>query len=151
MASRVVRPETKTLAISNGDWLLVKKRLNHGERQDAFARRYVSEGAGISGVRVNLRKFGGEKITAYLLDWSLTGLDDKQMIIRDQPVEVLEAFLNAIDENSFKEIADAIDAHEVTMIAEREAEKNGQGTESRSPVISGLPVAATGNLIGCEN
>lgn len=147
MASRVVRPESKTLHISGGDWILVKKQLNHGDQTEAFARRYLAE---LGGVRVNLQKVGMSKVLAYLLDWSLVGLDEKPLVIRDQPTHLVESALNAIDTDSFTEIESAIEAHELAVEAERAASKNGQGGTLASAAISVLPSAADGTSSGSE-
>lgn len=148
MPSRVVRPETKTLSISGGDWVLVKKRLNHGEQQASFARRYLADAGGH---RVNLQLVGMEKVTAYLLDWSLTDLEEHPLVIKSQPIETVEAALNAIDPESFVEIRDAIEAHEVAMALARAAEKNDPGGEKESPAISPSPDAAAGATSGSPN
>jgi hypothetical protein len=133
MASRVVRPETQTLQISGGDWLLVKKRLNHGERQEAFARRYISD---IFGQRVNLALAGMDPVLAYLVDWSLTDLDGHVIPIRGKPYDERVTALNSIDGESFAEIRTAIEVHEAAMTSAREVEKNGQDGAKESSAIS---------------
>jgi len=148
MASRVVRPETKRLTISNGDWLLVKKRLNHGEQQEAFARRYQAD---VVGSRVNLRLLGMDRVLAFLVDWSLIGLDDQVIEIRGKSADEVEAALNSIDPESFEEIRTAIDAHERAMADERAAEKNGTAGAIESAAISPLPSAAVGASSGSVN
>lgn len=142
MASRVVRPETKKLNLSDGDWLLVKKRLNHGEQQAAFARRYVSD---VLGNRVNLKLVGMETVTAYLLDWSLTDLDDQVIPIRGRPLEDVEAALNSFDPTTFAEIRDAIEAHEKAVaLALAEQKKTIPAGESESSPTSLLPAPVAG-------
>lgn len=142
MASRVVRPETLTLQISGGDWLLVKKRLNAGEQRAMFARMYL---AGIDGLlRANPLQHGLAQITAYLLDWSLTGPDDAQIVIRDKPIEVVAAALDALDPESFGEIRLAVEAHEEAMSKAREQEKNGRDGVKESSAISPSPSAVAG-------
>lgn len=143
--SRVVLPETQKLDISNGDWLLVKKRLNHGERQAMFARKYESTPFGS---RVNLTTVGLEKPVTYLLDWSLVGPDGQQIVIKGLSAVEVEHALNALDEDTFQEIVAAIDRHEAAMQKERAAEKNAQGGASASPAISPSPDAAAGATSG---
>lgn len=129
--SRVVVPSSRRIEISNGDWLLVKDRLNHGEQDEAFARRYIAE---VGGTRTNLKQVGGmSTITAYLLDWSLTGLDGKKLVIQDEPIEVMEGHLDRIGPEDFEEILIAIQAHETAMAAERAAQKK---------ILSGSPNGA---------
>lgn len=133
MASRVVRPETTTVQISGGDWLLVKKRLNAGEQRAMFNRMYL---AGVDGMlRRNPLASGVAQVTAYLLDWSLTAPDGSQLAISGKPIEAVVAALDAIDPDSFAEIRTAIEAHEEAMAAEREQEKNGLGGERNAPAI----------------
>lgn len=140
MPSRVVGIASRKLTISGGDWLLVKDRLNHGEQQDAFARRYL---ATEFGHRVNLRAQGMDKVTAYLLDWSLVDLQDHVIEIRGKPLNDVESALNSIDAESFAEIFNAIEAHETAMAAARAEEKkvqagaNGSSATSPSPAPPG--------------
>jgi hypothetical protein len=137
MASRIVRPETTSLSISAGDWLLVKKRLNAGEQRAMFARMYL---AGVDGLlRANPLQRGLAQITAYLLDWSLTAPDGSQIVIRDQPIEVVAAALDALDPESFGEIRLAVEAHEEAMAKAREQEKNGPDGEKASRATSLSP------------
>lgn len=131
MRSRVVRPETERLTISDGDWLLVKKRLNHGESTEAFARRYLTAADGTTAI--NLLSVGTARMLAYLLDWSLIDLEGKQIVIRDQPVHVVASALNALDEDSVNEIDLAIAAHERAMDAERAAQKK---------ILTGAPASS---------
>jgi hypothetical protein len=140
MPSRVVGIESRKLTISGGDWLLVKDRLNHGEQQDAFARKYVPNALG--GHSVNLRGQDLAKVTAYLLDWTLTGLDEQPLVIRGQPIEVVEAALNSIDPESFAEIFNAIDAHESAMARARAEEKKRSAGASASSATSPSPASA---------
>lgn len=144
MGSRIVRPDTTRLTISNGDWLLVKKRLNHGERQAAFARKYITEG---TVARLDLRRMGMDQVLSYLLDWSLTDLEEKPLVIRGQPPDVVESLLNMIDDESFDEIALAITQHEEAMAKEREQEKKLQGGSSPVPSTSASPSTVDGPSI----
>ena len=139
--SRVVRPETRKLTISDGDWLIVKKRLNHGERQQAFARGYTIT---TTGAVPQLLIVDTIQIVAYLVDWSLVGPDDMPMAIRNQPVDVVQSMIDTLDPESVKEIATAVSDHVAQMDAEREAEKNGQGGTSTSATISPLLCDADG-------
>jgi hypothetical protein len=127
---RYVRPETTILHISDGDTLVVRTRLTHGERQASYARLY----SGTDG-RVNAEQLGMALVTAYLLDWSLVGFDQKQIVIRDQPLDVLESALNNLDPDDFDEIKKAIEAHAKAVQAERIAEqkKRASSTTSTSP------------------
>lgn len=148
MPTRVVRPGSWKIEISGGDWLLVKKRLNHGERQDAMARRYITD---VFGTRVNMRMAGMELVTAYLLDWSLTDLEEKPLVIRGQSLEVVEAALNAIDDDSFAEIKRAIEAHDDADALARAEEKKSRDGATGSAVTSPSPAPADGATSGSVN
>jgi hypothetical protein len=149
MASRMVRPETTTLQISGGDWLLVKKRLNNGEQRAMFARMYLegSDGA----LHVNPLQTGISKVLAYLVDWSLTDLQGKQIVILNQSIDAVICGLDAIDPDSFAEIKTAIETHEAAMRAEREQEKNAQAGETTSAATSPSLSAAGGVSSGSGN
>lgn len=150
--SRFVRPETRVLKLPDrhdadgtvipGETLTVRKRLNHGERTAAFTRMYQQAADGSR--RVDPTKVGMATIVAYLLDWTLTDDDGNVVAIRDQPVEVLESALNALDPDSFDEIRRAIDQHEADMAAERAAGKPKDGATT-SPGISPSPEGAAGD------
>lgn len=148
MGSRVVRPDTVTLSISDGDWILVKARLNHGEQQKAFEHRFISD---VSGQRVNLALAGMETITAYLLDWSLTGPDGQLLVIKGQPLDVVEGHLNRIDPESVAEIRDAIDAHVRAKTAARAEEKKLRTGTTADAMISPSPSAVVGTQSGSVN
>lgn len=133
--SRVVRPESTTLQISNGDWLLVKKRLNAGDSRGQFARliHNVAPGEMPTLDTVNV---GLTRILAYLLEWSLVDPQGNVLPLRNAigelSPETMTASLNVIDPESFGEISKAIEAHEEAMQAEREQEKNDQAGETPS-------------------
>lgn len=142
MGSRFVRPDIAVLKLSNGDTLTVKKRLNSGEQRAAYARMYLAGADGT--VKANPLAIGLSRITAYLLDWSLTDDDGNLVVIRNQPVDAVVGALDSLDSESFVEISEAITAHEEAMQAERNAEKNGQAGESKSSTTSPLLVDAAG-------
>lgn len=147
--SRFVRPETKVLKISQGDTLTVKRRLNSGEQREAFARMYV---AGVDGaMRVNSLAVGLSLVLAYLVDWSLTDDNGKIVAIRDQPVDVVVAALDALEADSYTEIKDAIQAHDVAVREERDTEKKERAGANGSSAISPLPDSVTGDTSGLVN
>ena len=119
--SRFVRPETATLALSDGDTLIVRKRLTYGEQRASYSRMYM---AGLDGrLRVNPFETGRALVVAYLLDWSLCDDDGQRVEIRGQPTETIEGAIDALSPEDFDEIRTAIETHEKAMLAEREAEK----------------------------
>jgi hypothetical protein len=146
--SRVVMPETTVLHISDGDTLTVKKRLNAGESRQQLARMYRQH----NGTRVlDTLQVGMSTVLAYLLDWSLVDPSGNQIVIRDQPEDAVISALDSLDPESFKEIREAIEAHERAMDAERAAKKKIPTGEPRSEAISASPSDATGGTNGSPN
>lgn len=131
MGSRVVRPETVRLEISQGDWLLVKKRLTAGESRRIYARMIKTMAAGEK-IEMDPMQVGRSQAIEYLLEWSL----ESELPIRNRSADDIGRALDAIDPSSFKEIIDAIQQHEAAMEAERAQEKNDQAGETKSPATS---------------
>src|SRR5687768_15086196 len=100
MASRRRRPETATLHLSRGDWLLVKKHLTAGEQRAIFKRMMLfADGT----PQIDPVQVGLSKVIGYLIDWSITDADDRPAVIRDQPEDVVAAALDALDTDSYTE------------------------------------------------
>jgi hypothetical protein len=133
LASRMRRPETVKIDISQGDWLLVKKHLTAGEKRGLLGRMM---GLGVRADQLDPTRVGLAKITTYLLDWSFDDMKGERLVIADQPLAVVEAALDAIDPESFTEVLKAIEAHDAAMEKARAEEKNVQGGGSESSAIS---------------
>jgi len=137
--SRFVRPETEKLELSEGDWVLVKRRLTAGESRRAMGRTFKSvelvEGGKIER-KLDPEEIGLSVMVVYLLDWSLTDDTGKVVTIRDQPESVIENALLQLDPSSFQEISDAIDQHVIRQRAELEQEKKDRSGGSKFQVIS---------------
>ncbi len=134
MGSRFVRPDTTVLKISDGDTLTVKRRLTSGEQRACYARMYL---AGVDGqLRVNPMETGLALVTAYLVDWSLTDDADTRVEIRGASIDELTSILNNLDHESFVEIKQAIEAHEVAMVVERTEEKKRMAGATNGLAIS---------------
>lgn len=146
MPSRFVRPDTDKLTLRNGDWLLVKRRLNHGEQRRAFARLYL---AGTDGrLRVNPIESGMGLVTAYLLDWSLTDDEGTPVVIRGVSDEELISKIDALHPDDFVEIKEAIEAHEQRMLEARAQEKKDPAGASTPSSTSPSPSAPAGASSG---
>lgn len=124
---RVVPPETVRLPISDGDWIEVKKRLTAGEARAVMGRMVKSMSPGEK-IQLDPIEVGRSKAIEYLYDWSLVGSDGKVIAIRDRSRAEIGQQLDALDGDSFKEITDAIEAHEKAMEAEREEKKLPSGS-----------------------
>lgn len=120
---RFVTPDSVRLSISDGDWIEVKKELNVGEQRRIFARLVKSMEVGQT-VKLDPEQVGRSKVVEYLIGWSLTDAKGK-------PVPVTEGAIDSMDADTFKEIREAIEAHEETQDAAREAAKNAPAGESK--------------------
>lgn len=140
--SRFVTPATRTLTLSDGDWVVVKERLNVGEARAEFARRFEYPETGTV-PRVNLQQVGFSQVVAYLLDWSLT-----EMPIRGVSATDLDRILRNLEPEFFAELQQAIDAHIATMESEREAQKKTDPGATPSAPTSPSPAAAAGAMSG---
>lgn len=147
--SRFVPPAVKTLTISHGDTLTVKQRLNTGEQRAAFARMSMATANG--DLKVNPLEMGIGLVVAYLVDWSLVDDHGRLVVIRDQPPEVVQAAVDALDPESFAEIKAAIQAHDAGVLEAREQEKNDQDGANGSSVISPSPGSVTGDTSGSSS
>lgn len=117
---RFVKPETRRLDLSDGDWIDVKKHLNVAERAQV-------DGAGVPGFRNDAKggqafelDFTALKIArafVYITGWSFQDAKGNQTKPTRENVENL-------DEDSLKEIDEALDAH----VAAMDAEKKGQAS-----------------------
>lgn len=135
--SRFVRPESEKLTISDGDWILVKRRLTAGEERHAFARIVKRITLGVTATpELDPEAIGLAKMVAYLLDWSLTDDAGHQVPIRDQPAGIVEMTLLSLDPASFREIHDAIKAH-----AARQAEALDQEKKVLAGVSASSPTS----------
>ena len=152
--SRFVRPETVRLPISNGDWILVKARLNAGEHDLLFDRAMLkdAQGAAVMGDDgkpvLDPVKVSRALLLGYLVDWSLTTDDGQLVDIRHQPPEILEAALGDLDFESRQEILLAITAHDTRVRAATAEEKKRRTSGTGSGNTSSSPVDAVGASIG---
>lgn len=113
-----VKPETVRLPLTGGDWLEVKKRLTAGEYRDRLAREYKQDE--VSGrLSMDIRQSGIALIVAYVVDWSFQ--DDRQ-----QSVPFSEDALKAVDIDTFRELLQAVEAHDAADEAARSEEKNAR-------------------------
>ena len=148
MSSRIRRPETLRLALTRGDWIVVKKHLTAGETRRVF-RRMIRKGA--TGDEIDSLQVGLSKMVVYLVDWSITDADDQPVIIRGQSEDVVADVLEMLDVESFAEILKAIETHERTMELEREEEKKTGTGSNKSDPTSPLPGSSDGGMNGSPN
>lgn len=140
MPSWFIRPDTRRLALSDEQWIIVKARLNTGEYRAHMRRASVVGADGLR--RIDSLAHGMSLVVAYLLDWSLP-----DTTIRDIGDVALTAALDNLAPHRFGEIKQAIEDHEAAIEAERVAEKNVPAGEMNGSVISLLPSAPAGPLM----
>lgn len=144
--NRFLDPEVTILKLSDGDTLTVKRRLNAGEQRAAFARMAT---AGVDGtMRVNPLQVGLSTILAYLVDWSFTDKNGNLVEIQGKSPEDLGAAIDALDPESFDEVKNAIEAHDVAVRKAREHEKKVLAGAKESSAISPSPADVTGDTSG---
>ena len=127
--SRIVRPDTVTLPISEGDTITIKRRLSAGDRLDALQRMYRDTDRGRLWDPV---QSGMALMLAYLVDWTLVNEDGSRLSIAGKSAAELEAILRLLYFEDFAEIRDAINAHDDAMAAERAEQKKTLSTVSVS-------------------
>ena len=144
--SRFVLPESDRLPLSNGDWILVRRRLNTGQQRAHLHRcTAVDDDDGVR--RIDSLDHGLSTVVAYLLDWSLTDAAGP-IPLRDEtgrPFDptALAALVDNLDPDDFTEIKAAIEAHRDKQTADRADAKKKAGRPTSSPTASS-PDTSTG-------
>jgi len=121
--NRFVRPSIDRLPLSDGDWIDVKHELNAGDVRRIFTEMIKEQHAGAAAV-INSERVGVTKILAYVVQWSFED--------HNGPVPFSESALQHLDTDTFREIAEAVDAHDVRSEQEREDRKKKTAGESTS-------------------
>lgn len=121
---RFVKPEVVRLALSESDWVDVKKRLTVGEERAAF-QQIVGEVNSAGWRRPNIEMAGIAQIAAYIVQWSL--VDERGM-----PVAVSVDAIKSLDSASFTEIETVVEAHIKAMEAEETKNVAATGGGNRS-------------------
>ena len=126
----IVKPKTVRIPLSNSQYIDVKRRLNTGEQQDLFAvlTPLVTPG---EAVRYDAKEVFTAKVLAYLLGWSLTQDGTPIPMSPDMSETARRATLRSLAPEVFKEIRDAVEAHEDAVAEEVAAlKKTDAGTLS---------------------
>lgn len=127
--NRVVYPEEVRIPLSDGDYIDVKKELNAGE----YRALIYSQFSETEEPKLDYRKVGMAKILAYLLGWSFCGKHDERLPYRpDQPEEIRRATIDSLDQDTYRELVAAIDAHEAREAAALEVKKKERTTATSS-------------------
>lgn len=141
-----VIPEPWRLTLSDGKFIDIKKRLNHGETEDMYAR--MSPHGGL----IDRREVRTAKVLAYLIGWSLTKTKDGTPapvpMSPELPEQARLDTIRALDPDRFEEMHKAIEAHEDAMATERAAQKKILAGTPAADAISPSPSAVTGASAG---
>src|SRR5262245_36357678 len=121
---RFVQPETAELKLSDGDYLIVKKRLSVGEERAAMAQ-IVGEVNANGWRKPNIEMTGIAEMAAYVVEWSFRDASGKRV-----PVSV--GAIKQLDAESFKEVETAIEAHVKAMEEELARQKDVPTTATDS-------------------
>jgi hypothetical protein len=140
---RFVQPSVVRLPLSDGEYVDVKQELTAGEQRRIFSQLVKEMHAGEKTV-LDPEQVGKTKLLEYIVGWSFLGLDG-------QPAPVCESTIDCLDTDTYRELVDAVDAHELRSEQARAARKNGQGGEKVSPAISPLPSEPAGPSITSVN
>ena len=128
--NRFVKPKVVRVGISDGDWIEIKRELTVGERKRMFA-------AGLKQMQTGPNKdpkfdidpveMSFAKVKEYLVGWSFVEPVKEEEPEGDvSPVELTEESIRNLDEATFEEIEDAIDAHIEKLEKEKKATSAGR-------------------------
>jgi hypothetical protein len=132
-----VSPAPHRLTLSDGQFVDIRKRLNHGEREDMFAR------IAPSGV-LDRRWVRTAKLLAYVIGWSLTKDGAPVPMSPDLPEQDRIDVFRALDPDRAVQIHEAIEAHETAMEQERAAQKKILSGSPAANATSALPSVPAG-------
>ena len=125
---RVVAPDVVRLPLSDGDFLDVKKTLNAGEYRKMIYDQYKDAPPGEK-ITLELRKIEMVKLLAYIVGWSFVGFDGQPLPYRpDEPDDIRAATIDSLDQDTYRELIQAVDAHEARDEAARAAQKKTRTT-----------------------
>ncbi len=122
----IVKPDVVRVSLSEGDFLDLKKRLNTGEYRTMVTAQYQTTSDKLA---INLEQMGLSKVMAYVVGWSFVNFDG-------QPLAFSEGAIRSMDPDVFREVLEAVDAHEDAQDAARVTEKNAKDGASASSAIS---------------
>lgn len=137
--NRGVNPnETTQLPLSDGDWIEVRMRLTSGEErmiQRLTAKGYqrADSDGGDSQIRVDLdvTKYASVRAAQYLTNWSLRNYEGKPIPLpANFSLDRRAAIIESLDEDTVREIDEAITAHVTAQQEARDEEKKARAGNS---------------------
>jgi len=141
MSTWIRKPESIRLNLADGDWVDVRKYLTAGDTRRMYWRMMRRGATGDD--KIDPLLVSVSKIAAYVLDWSVTDADDRRVDISGPEAEAtVLAVLEMMDPDRFRELANAIDAHENAVAEEK---KRTPGVTPSAPISlsPGILVGAT--------
>lgn len=136
----VVKPTTTQLSIGDGQYIVVKRRLNTGEVQDLYAA-----------VQAHPHAVLIERLATYLTGWSLQDGGEPLPMSALSPKADRIAMLRSLDPELFYAIGHALDAHETAIEKEIEEAKKSRAIATASPATLRSPDDVTGDTNGSSS
>jgi len=145
-----ITPESTRLSLGEGEWVDVKQRLTHGEREGMLAAMspLVSPGEPMQLQRKEIRT---ALVNTYVVGWSLTRGGVPVRMTPELPDNERLATIRSLSAEAFDLIYAAIDTHVDAMKQADDAEKNGQAGGIGSSATSPSHEPATGDTSGSVN
>lgn len=127
MGSPFVVPSVVRLPLPGGDWIDVKKELTYGEQQVMFAKMRRQFGPNEPPM-LDSTRIGRARMEAFIVGWSFVDPSG-------QPIPVSVGAIEQLRIATANALRAALEEHEERVLAEQEAEKNGQdGANVSSPI-----------------
>lgn len=128
------------LTLPGNEWVDVKAELNAGESRRVFSHLVMEMNAG-EPTKLDPDKVGVTKMVEYIVGWSLLNS-------QGEPEPVCEEAIDALDQDTYQEMSEAVEQHDQRCEAARIARKNARGGGMGSPATLPLPVFVTGESSG---
>jgi hypothetical protein len=138
---RGIKPQTTTLALSDGDSILIKARLTAGEERDITGlsiKGYTQGADGRTRIEPDPTRLMFVTAAIYLVGWSLIGQDGQPIFWPAQKtIDERIAVLRQLDVETLKEIEEALTKYREAQAAvlEGNAKSDGSGPGAPSPSV----------------
>ena len=129
--SRVIKPETIRVEISDGDYIVVRKELNNGQQKKlencGLMPPMIVDGRVVQ--PVDWERHDLERALVFLTGWSLA--DDNGELM---PIDI--SSLRAIDPSTFEEINHAVVTHIMEIAAAKKAARDAKKAAQSEPTTN---------------